>query len=60
MLINVSKVKKKIADEGKQASQGFLRELDVILDQIIMSSCEQFNGGRKRIDSSLIPKKYKR
>lgn len=55
----VSAVKDRVKDLNRQAGQEFIVELDRIVDRIILSVCSEHNGGRKRLDRSLIPVKWR-
>ncbi len=52
--LNVSAIKAKVKESGRQITKNALNSLDVKIDTLLEKVCHQFNGPSKRIDSDLI------
>jgi hypothetical protein len=56
--INEKQLKRIAHEHDKQLTDDFKSALNRIVHHITETACTQFNGKAKRVDSSLIPKKY--
>lgn len=54
MLINQKAVKAFCNERDKQATQEFLSALDQAVMTILIRSCRQFNGNRKKLSASIL------
>lgn len=58
--LNIQNVKKKCHQLGRHAGRDFLRELDIIVEMVIVSACRTWDGNKKRLSASTIPDKFKK